>query len=553
MARSLACLGDKTTHGEIRSASSTWFEGLKAVAQSGDLAWCEVCKGTFQIIGTVSDWSENQPFVATGDRVMCRCPNHVVIGMARQVVDPIVERQPQIVAASKSAILSAPIVKTTPVVTPVPPIPVFAKSCLRGDGCTDAGTGGEPHNNFGQMGFYQAIPPSVTSSDNNNPANNNTVEQRAQTAKRKPVQAEPEAKTPWYKRLLGNDSAAPAAIAVPVSTGAGLAALEQAGIQGMRFVGGSLMTAGRWMVGTSPVGAAVMGMMPGTLNEGETDLLDKLRLENIARNGGSAPTRVRFRWVDAGNGRLKAEGYHVSAEGGLDKVLVRKMTLNTATGNYEFWEDGAKGPTILWTPNDPGFKAPSNTGNNDGPIIHTTITVLPMPEADETGERSTTLPMPEEKDFRDYILIHPLPDLPPLYIYLSKPPVEFLDVELYSDFKRRSRQGKYEADHIPSAAAVKAHLKRMYPKLSPGQLEEYAQDVASIVIPKEVHQKISETYGGRNNTDQIERDSRNLRAAADKNLDAIKPALKEHGATDEQIEAARTKLHSLNDGMGLYK
>ncbi|WP_390897971.1 PAAR domain-containing protein [Yersinia aleksiciae] len=103
MARSLACLGDKTTHGEIRSASSTWFEGLKAVAQSGDLAWCEVCKGTFQIIGTVSDWSEDRPFVATGDRVMCRCPNHVVIGMARQVVDPIVERQPQTVTVARPA------------------------------------------------------------------------------------------------------------------------------------------------------------------------------------------------------------------------------------------------------------------------------------------------------------------------------------------------------------------------------------------------------------------------------------------------------------------
>ncbi|WP_390900185.1 PAAR domain-containing protein [Yersinia rohdei] len=103
MARSLACLGDKTTHGEIRSASSTWFEGLKAVAQSGDLAWCEVCKGTFQIIGTVSDWAEDRPFVATGDRVMCKCPNHVVIGMARQVVDPMVERQPQTVTMARPA------------------------------------------------------------------------------------------------------------------------------------------------------------------------------------------------------------------------------------------------------------------------------------------------------------------------------------------------------------------------------------------------------------------------------------------------------------------
>ncbi|ENO5561885.1 pyocin, partial [Escherichia coli] len=70
---------------------------------------------------------------------------------------------------------------------------------------------------------------------------------------------------------------------------------------------------------------------------------------------------------------------------------------------------------------------------------------------------------------------------------------------------------------------------------------------------KEVHQKISETYGGRNTPAQIELDSRNLRAAVDRNLDTIKPALKEYGATESQIEAARTKIHKLNSEMGLYK
>lgn len=77
--------------------------------------------------------------------------------------------------------------------------------------------------------------------------------------------------------------------------------------------------------------------------------------------------------------------------------------------------------------------------------------------------------------------------------------------------------------------------------------------VAAIVIPKEVHQKISETYGGRNTPAQIELDSRNLRAAVDRNLDTIKPALKESGATEVQIEAARAKLHKLNSDMELYK
>jgi len=74
-----------------------------------------------------------------------------------------------------------------------------------------------------------------------------------------------------------------------------------------------------------------------------------------------------------------------------------------------------------------------------------------------------------------------------------------------------------------------------------------------MVIPKEVHQKLSETYGGRNTPTQIDLDSRNLRAAADRNLDAIKPALKENGATDAQIETARKKMHELNRNVGLYK
>ncbi|SQJ29845.1 Uncharacterised protein [Serratia rubidaea] len=52
---------------------------------------------------------------------------------------------------------------------------------------------------------------------------------------------------------------------------------------------------------------------------------------------------------------------------------------------------------------------------------------------------------------------------------------------------------------------------------------------------------------------QIELDSRNLRAAVNRNLDAIKPALKEHGATEGQIESARAKMHKLNSEMGLYK
>lgn len=86
----------------------------------------------------------------------------------------------------------------------------------------------------------------------------------------------------------------------------------------------------------------------------------------------------------------------------------------------------------------------------------------------------------------------------------------------------------------------------------PEDIELASQYVAAIVIPKDIHQKLSETYGGRNTRTQIDLDSRNLRAAVDRNLDAIKPALKEHHATESQIEAARAKMHELNNKIGLY-
>jgi hypothetical protein len=232
-------------------------------------------------------------------------------------------------------------------------------------------------------------------------------------------------------------------------------------------------------------------------------------------------------------------------------VRVRKMEWDSRYQAYTFTTEEEPRITIVWTPDHSGVNTPSNTGNQARPVLPNPVIVDPLP--DNTGITATTTPAPEEKHFADYILILPMPDLPPIYIYLSKPPVEFLEVELYSDFKRRSRQGKYEADHMPSAAAVRVALARDNPDLKPHELDALAQDVAAIVVPKEVHQKLSETYGGRNSPAQIELDSRNLRAAVDRNLDAIKPALKKDGATDAQIEAARTKMHKLNDSMGLYK
>ncbi len=89
------------------------------------------------------------------------------------------------------------------------------------------------------------------------------------------------------------------------------------------------------------------------------------------------------------------------------------MKLNRTTGNYEFWEPGENRPTILWTPNEQEFKVPAHTGNEEPPFIPSQVTMLPIP--DKVGSDIESLPMPEEKDFRDYILVLPIPNIPVIF------------------------------------------------------------------------------------------------------------------------------------------
>ncbi|WP_447867475.1 colicin E3/pyocin S6 family cytotoxin [Rahnella bonaserana] len=414
MIRALVCLGDKTTYGAVLSASSTWFEGTRALALTGDMASCSKCGGTYQIAGTVVDMSEDgKAFVATGDRVLCQCPNHVVFGSTTQFVDSAEATFNRTAPVVPTELAAAAAAKVSPSALPVAPVPVFAKSCERGAGNTDAGTGEEPHSNFGRVGYYVPTPLATAPPE---------PVQHAQAAKRKTSNAgkHSENDLPWYKRMFGVKSDAPAQsgmpLAVPAATNAG-AELAAAGWQGLRFAGGGFMTGGRWLVRTSPTGAAIIGMLPGTLNEGEPDMLAGSQLAALA--GKSAPTRIRFQWVDAGDGQLKPVAYHTGADSGLDQVRVRSMWKNSHTGNYEFWADGADKPTIIWTPDELEFKAPANTGNRDAPYLPSTITVLPLPGADEVGSTSTSLPIPDEKSFDDYILINLPHSMPPIYIYLS--------------------------------------------------------------------------------------------------------------------------------------
>ncbi|MCA6221701.1 S-type pyocin domain-containing protein, partial [Photorhabdus antumapuensis] len=349
----------------------------------------------------------------------------------------------------------------------------------------------------------------------------------------------------------GEDKAKAAATAVAATARSAVA--EGEGLV-MRYIGGDATSAGRWLAAPNPVTVGLMGLFYSPeLNDGEEDYLTPHRLRQIAEQYGKASTRVRFRWIrDEKSGRITVQGYHVSPEGGLDKVPVRMMTLNRTTGNYEFWEPGENRPTILWTPNEQEFQVPAHTGNEERPFIPSQITVLPIP--DKVGSDIESLPMPEEKDFRDYILVLPIPNMPPVYVYLSKPPVKPLEVGEYNDLAGRSRNDGMDIDHIPSKAALKIYLAGKYGhKLSGDQLEAILKEGVAIAIPKRIHQKYSETYGGRNSLTRKLQDASDLKTAVDSNFNAQLPALREEGYTDEQLSKALEELHRLNKEQGWYE
>ncbi|KDF47449.1 hypothetical protein AE07_02609, partial [Enterobacter cloacae BWH 43] len=102
---------------------------------------------------------------------------------------------------------------------------------------------------------------------------------------------------------------------------------------------------------------------------------------------------------------------------GRDNVRVRKMDYDSTLQAYTFTTEEEPRITIIWTPDNSGVNTPSNTGNHARPVLPNPVIVDPLP--DNSGITATTSPAPEEKSFADYILILPVPDLPPIYIYLN--------------------------------------------------------------------------------------------------------------------------------------
>lgn len=429
--RGTALEGDKTTTGAecIASMSNDTEHGRRVVRVGDKTTPCPKCGEVGVIVsGEPRDTNNGKIAAVDGSIVRCACPSgsNWIIAPAGQWVgrgpDPSIAALAALVAERKAAEEE----RTKQLAEERDRNRVFAKSCLRGEGCNDAGEDQEPHTNFASMAFYQSEPSAA-------PASDTDVPQHAQTAKKKkPVEdiPKPKKRSALYKWLNGNHEEIEYQRATAAATSAANAQMAVEGASVLGLVGGSAITSGTWAVKLgematglgriaasgpgAPIAAVVMGMMPGRLNDGEQDFIDRMRLEQMRE----APSRVRYTWEQDDKGNPVPHGWHTPS--GKDMVRVRKMEWDSNRKAYTFTTEEDPRITIIWTPDSSGVNVPSNTGNQNPVRIPNPVVVDPLPE--NTSIEATTTPTPEEKNFADYILVLPVSDIPPIYIYLRNNP-----------------------------------------------------------------------------------------------------------------------------------
>ncbi|EKT61706.1 S-type pyocin domain-containing protein [Providencia burhodogranariea] len=335
-------------------------------------------------------------------------------------------------------------------------------------------------------------------------------------------------------------------------------------------------------------------------------------LREIAAAKSTVTTRVRFRVIeDEKSGNPKIVGYAVDERSGLDRVRVR-FAERHEDGSVTFSDPDFKGQFIWNTQNntaeyndytaqdvaknpDLAFQAMKFSLDNGqlGSIIHDgggvgnylpptplpepqKIWSLPNPIPEIQKPELTPSPIPEqstgwieslpihETDFNDYIIVDPLGEVPAIYVFFQKEPLKGGEIDYYKNLNGRSREKKFNVDHIPSKAAIKEYLKETYPDMTDDEIKELYGDVASVTIKIKTHQKYSETFGGRNSSNielengtiikKAKLDSLDLYKASESNWAAIRGELKEsEGYTDKELDDMLQEIHRLNRAKGWYK
>lgn len=256
--------------------------------------------------------------------------------------------------------------------------PVYAKSCLKEKGCTDAGSREESAENFGQMAVF------------------------AQSS---------------VDDCCGYAQPAEASAALPI-----LGGLTQ--VWGEWSLSG-ILSAARGVPYIGALASALYIPSAGTGSArvpGRDEFWYEEELRKKALVGGTATTRVRFFWGTDIHGKSQVYGVHTGEGTPYENVRVANMVWNDDHHRYEFTPaHDVDGPLITWTPENPATgDVPEHTGSDIPPLDQPTILVTPIPD----GKNEYTTPpflVPDVADFNDYILVFPADSgIQPIYIYLSE-------------------------------------------------------------------------------------------------------------------------------------
>ena len=199
--------------------------------------------------------------------------------------------------------------------------PVYAKSCLKEKGCTDAGSREESAENFGQMAVF------------------------AQSS---------------VDDCCGYTQPAEASAALPI-----LGGLTQ--VWGEWSLGG-MLSAARGVPYIGALASALYIPSAGTGSArvpGRDEFWYEEELRKKALVGGTATTRVRFFWGTDIHGKSQVYGVHTGEGTPYENVRVANMLWNDEHHRYEFTPaHDVDGPLITWTPENPATgDVPKHTGN----------------------------------------------------------------------------------------------------------------------------------------------------------------------------------------------
>ncbi|GKX44642.1 S-type pyocin domain-containing protein [Pectobacterium carotovorum] len=387
-----------------------------------------------------------------GDSI--NCGGVIISGSGNVIIGDTPHRSPVQECARQAVLSRAPLLALTPMLTAPP---VYAKSCLFDDGCTQAGTEEEPVEHFGEMVlFAQPEQDDCCGYGHHVADNTHEVVQHAQATKKKTTVSEKAISSPklsppklppqepWYKTLFdllvaADDKPLPQA---PVAKSLTEPAAEEqkapvasADVGLLAATGVMTQVWGEWSLGgmlsaaraVPYIGALASALYIPSAGEGsdkvpgrdEHWLEDELRRKGWA--GETATTRVRFFWRPDIHGKIQVYGVHTGEGTPYEGVRVANMVWDAKIQGYTFTPaPGRDGPTITWTPEKPeGSEPVAHTGSPVNPIDQPTILIYPIPE-DETETTTPPFPVPDEHDFNDWILVFPDgSEIKPIYVYLQ--------------------------------------------------------------------------------------------------------------------------------------